>query len=110
MAPEIESPVVVDANDAERAIEFDGAELALYPNPNNGEFVNINLSNVNSDVERIAVDIYDSFGKLVISRQIANAGSQFNVIMPLDGIAAGVYTVSIILNDEVRTERMIVQR
>ncbi len=110
MAPEIESPVVVDANDAERAIEFNGAELALYPNPNNGEFVNINLSNVNSDVERIAVDIYDSFGKLVISRQIANAGSQFNVIMPLDGIAAGVYTVSIILNDEVRTERMIVQR
>ena len=109
-APEIESPVVVDAQDAERAIEFNGPELALYPNPNNGEFVNINLSNVNSDVERIAVDIYDSFGKLVISRQIANAGSQFNVIMPLDGIAAGVYTVSIIMNDEVRTERMIVQR
>ncbi|MGF1566129.1 MAG: T9SS type A sorting domain-containing protein [Flavobacteriales bacterium] len=110
LAPEIESPVVVDANDVERTFEVSGPEFALYPNPNNGEFVNINLSNVNSDVERIAVDIYDSFGKLVISRQIANAGSQFNVIMPLDGIAAGVYTVSIIMNDEVRTERMIVQR
>ncbi len=109
MPTEIESPVVAD-NQADRSLDMDESNFALYPNPNNGEYVNINLSNVPDHVERITVDIYDTFGKLVISRQIANAASQFNMIMPLDGIASGVYTVSIIIDGEVRTERMIVQR
>lgn len=109
LSPEIESPVV-NVDDADRSIEENFSSFALYPNPNNGDYVNINLSNINQEVERITIDIFDMFGKRVISRQIANSGNQFNTIMPLDGIASGVYTVAIIVGDEVRTERMIVQR
>jgi len=109
LTADIESPVV-NAEDAERTIEDNFAALALYPNPNNGEFVNINLSNVAADVERITIDIFDTFGKRVISRQIANSGNSFNTIMPLDGIASGVYVVTIVAGEDVRTERMIVQR
>jgi hypothetical protein len=70
----------------------------------------LNVTNIAEGVDRVTVDIYDTFGKLVISRQLATTGSQLNVIMPLDGIASGVYTVSIIVDGEVRTERMIVQK
>ena len=109
MATEIETPVAVLDN-ADRFSTEEESTLAIYPNPNKGEFVNLNVTNIADGVDRITVDIYDTYGKLVISRQLATTGSQLNVIMPLDGIASGVYTVSIIVNGEVRTERMIVQK
>lgn len=109
MATEIETPVAV-VDDAERFSTEEESTLAIYPNPNKGEFVNLNVTNIAEGVDRITVDIYDTYGKLVISRQLATTGSQLNVIMPLDGIASGVYTVSIIVDGEVRTERMIVQK
>ena len=109
MATEIETPVAV-VDDAERFSTEEESNLAIYPNPNKGEFVNLNVTNIAEGVDRITVDIYDTYGKLVISRQLATTGSQLNVIMPLDGIASGVYTVSIIVDGEVRTERMIVQK
>jgi hypothetical protein len=109
MATEIETPVAV-VDDADRFFAEEESNLAIYPNPNKGEFVNLNVTNIAEGVDRVTVDIYDTFGKLVISRQLATTGSQLNVIMPLDGIASGVYTVSIIVDGEVRTERMIVQK
>jgi hypothetical protein len=109
MATEIETPVAM-VDDADRLLSEEESNLAIYPNPNNGEFVNLNVTNIAEGVDRVTVDVYDTFGKLVISRQLATTGSQLNVIMPLDGIASGVYTVSIIVDGEVRTERMIVQK
>lgn len=109
MATEIETPVAM-VDDADRLLSEEESNLAIYPNPNKGEFVNLNVTNIAEGVDRITVDVYDTYGKLVISRQLATTGSQLNVIMPLDGIASGIYTVSIIVDGEVRTERMIVQK
>jgi len=87
-------------------------EAALYPNPTNGSFVNLNVSNIGSEVEKVLVDIYDSFGKLVWSRQFAaNDSGSLNTVVALgDQFASGVYMVNITVGNNVQTERLVIQK
>jgi len=84
---------------------------ALYPNPTNGSFVNLNINNINEATDRVLVDIYDAFGKLVRSEQFATNGSSLNTVINFNGeIANGVYMVNIIVGDKVQTERLVIQK
>lgn len=109
MQAEIDSPVAI-TDDAERDLFENLGDVAIYPNPNRGDYVNVNINNIADGVDRVLIDIYDSFGKLVMSNQYAPNGSNLNMIMTLDGMASGLYTVNIIVDGEVRTERMLIQR
>jgi hypothetical protein len=106
---EIETPVVVAA-DADRSDIESGIEAALYPNPNTGEFVNLNVTNIADGTEKVLVDIYDMYGKLVQSEQIAATGSTLNTIVKFNGVASGVYTVKITVNGVVQTERLVIEK
>jgi hypothetical protein len=110
MVDDVTTPVAnteIDERVEETIIE---AGVALYPNPNRGDFVNVNIANVAEGVERVIFDLYDLTGKRVISQQIAVAGSGVNVVMPLNGLADGMYIANIIVGDEVHTERIAVQK
>lgn len=109
MQAEIDSPVAI-TDEADRDLFENASDVAIYPNPNRGDFVNVNINNIADGVDRVLIDIYDSFGKLVMSNQYAPNGSNLNMIMTLDGMASGLYTVNIIVDGEVRTERMLIQR
>ncbi len=109
METEIESPVVMAEDRVEAS--FEGAAIALYPNPNRGDYVNLNIANIEAGVDRVLVDIYDLAGKRVASEQIAvNESNSLNMVMPLNGIADGMYIVNIIINDVAHTERMMIQK
>jgi hypothetical protein len=103
------APVVLE-DAAERVVAGDITETALYPNPNSGELVNLNINNIPSDVERITVDIYNGVGALVVSQQIAVSGVNMQSTMSLNELAGGIYTVNINVGNEVRTERLIIQK
>ena len=110
MVDDVTTPVAnteIDERVEETVIE---AGVALYPNPNRGDFVNVNIANVAEGVDRVIFDLYDLTGKRVISEQIAVAGSGVNVVMPLNGLADGMYIANIIVGDEVHTERIAVQK
>ncbi|MBK7945582.1 MAG: T9SS type A sorting domain-containing protein [Flavobacteriales bacterium] len=85
--------------------------LSLYPNPNAGNELFVNLTGVDASIETVSVDIYDAFGKRVSARTIAVNGEGFvNTIMQLNGeLAAGLYTVSITAGEQQFTERLVVQ-
>jgi hypothetical protein len=86
-------------------------EAALYPNPTNGAFVNLNINNIDESNDRILVDIYDAFGKLVMSEQIAVTGSSMNTVLNFNKeMANGVYMVNIIVGGNVQTERLVIQK
>jgi len=87
-------------------------EAAIYPNPTNGSFVNLNINNIDANTDRVLVDIYDAFGKLVMSEQFATTGSSsFNTVISFNGlIANGVYMVNITAGNTVKTERLVVQK
>jgi hypothetical protein len=88
-----------------------GMEAALYPNPTNGSFVNLNIGNIAEGTDRVSVDVYDAFGKLVKSEQIAVKGNTFSAILTFgEGFSSGVYMVNITAGTSIITERLVIQK
>ncbi|MBK8498164.1 MAG: T9SS type A sorting domain-containing protein [Flavobacteriales bacterium] len=84
--------------------------LSLFPNPNRGDQVQVRVSDIGNAVETVGVDIRDAFGKLVCSRTVPVANGVINSSIDLEGgMAAGLYTVSVTIGDQVITERLVVQ-
>ncbi|MCW5898163.1 MAG: T9SS type A sorting domain-containing protein [Flavobacteriales bacterium] len=92
------------------ALEGDAASnLALWPNPNNGQQVWITLDELAAEVGTVAVDLYDLSGKRVMAREIATQGGQLYTNIDLGGLAAGTYLVTITAGDEQHMRRLVVQ-
>ncbi|MBL7937818.1 MAG: T9SS type A sorting domain-containing protein [Flavobacteriales bacterium] len=92
------------------ALEGD-AELTMYPNPNHGEQVFINLSAVERDVNTISVDIYDLTGKRVIAKTVAVSDGVVNSALELNGdLNSGVYVVNITAGTKTYTQRLVIQK
>jgi hypothetical protein len=89
-------------------VDENGLEVGLYPNPNNGELINVNLTNLESDI--VKIEMFDMYGKLVYSKQFAVEGVLNTILTFEEPLAGGVYMVNIIMNGEIQTERMVVER
>ncbi|MBK6831008.1 MAG: T9SS type A sorting domain-containing protein [Flavobacteriales bacterium] len=85
-------------------------QLSLYPNPNNGEQLFLSIDLVKEGVEKVNVDIFDSFGKRVNASTIAVNEGFVNTTLDLNGsLAAGMYIVNITAGDDTYTERLVIQ-
>ena len=100
-----DGPVVEDLEVLDR-IEIEPT-AAIYPNPNNGEFMNVNLTGVEG---KVTVDIINGMGAMVRSMEMTVAGDNVNEVIALNGIASGVYMVNITVNNTVITERLVIQK
>ncbi|HRH39830.1 MAG TPA: T9SS type A sorting domain-containing protein, partial [Flavobacteriales bacterium] len=88
----------------------DDANLTMYPNPNRGDQFTLSLDKVQAGVNKVSVDIYDTFGKRVSARTIAVNDTFLNTVIELGGeLAAGMYTVSITAGEKNYVERMVIQ-
>jgi hypothetical protein len=86
------------------------ARLRMYPNPNRGDQLFVNLEGIDAAVETVSVDIFDAFGKRVSARTIGTQDGFANTTLQLNGsLAAGLYTVSITAGEQQFTERLVVQ-
>ena len=86
------------------------SKLTLYPNPNRGDQLFVSLSSVEEGVSTVSVDIYDSFGKRVAQRNLAVSDGFANSVLDLNGLANGMYLVSIGAGSAIHTERLVIQR
>jgi len=85
--------------------------LTLYPNPNNGDQLFINLSEVDAGVKTVSVDIFDLAGKRVSARTIAVTDSNVNTNIDLHNeLANGLYMVNITAGEKVYNERLVIQK
>lgn len=107
--PSIDGPTV-DLLDVEKELSDAtvAPEAAIYPNPNNGQILNVNLSGVESTV--VTMDIIDMFGKTVQAEQITVSSGNVNEVINLNGIASGVYNVRITMGNTTQTERLIIEK
>ena len=80
----------------------------LYPNPNKGELVNLNITDITS--EQVFVRIMDSMGRVVYSNRYSADGSLNALITFTKPLATGLYLVEMTVDGEVITERMMVTR
>lgn len=77
--------------------------FSVYPNPNSGSFV---FAIKEFGKEGYGIRITNSIGQTVFSRENIT-DDQFNLSPDLN---AGVYTISLILNDEVYNKKLVIQR
>jgi hypothetical protein len=81
--------------------------FSLYPNPNNGEKFTINLGNYKENTT-IKVDIYDINGKLVWDNLFLTGSSTITVEIG-NSLSNGIYTISILSNDEIQFRKLVIQ-
>jgi len=100
---------VNDISMNEERVDVTGMEAGLYPNPNSGSMININLTGVTS--ETVNVDVRDQVGRMVYSVQYTvNDGSLQGVITFDSQLAGGMYTMTFTMDGESRTEKFMVTR
>jgi hypothetical protein len=90
--------------------EQNGGELTMYPNPNRGDQVFINLSKVDNGTNTVSVDIFDLTGKKVTARTIAVQDGFVKATLDLNNdLSNGIYLVSITAGSKAYTERLVIQ-
>ncbi len=82
--------------------------VTMYPNPNRGDQLFINITEVHADV--VTVDIYDLTGKRVSARTIQIQDGFVNSAMDAHSIANGLYMVHITAGEKTFTERLVIQK
>jgi hypothetical protein len=95
----------------EQSAESDAAgnfATGLYPNPSNGEMVNLNVSGVESD--QVFVRIFDGIGRVVYTNRFAVEGSLNTIVTFTRPLANGLYNVEFNVDGQVMTEHMIVAK
>ena len=80
----------------------------LYPNPNSGEMVNLNVSGVESD--NVFVRVLDAMGRVVYTNRFTVDGSLNTIVTFAQPLASGIYNVEFTVDGEIMTERMIVTK
>jgi hypothetical protein len=80
----------------------------IYPNPNNGEMVNLNVSGVESD--NVFVRITDELGREVYSNRFTVDGSLNTIVTFAQPLANGAYNVTFTVDGKVMNERMVVTK
>jgi hypothetical protein len=102
--------MILDENQAQ-AFEKNGTEAtiesALYPNPSNGSFVNLNITGVEANV---MVRVLDGMGRVVWTNNLVVEGSLNTIIAFERPLASGLYTVEMTYDGKVVTERLMVQK
>ena len=92
------------------ALEETG-RLTLWPNPNRGEPLRLQLTDLPAVATQATVEIMDLYGKRVYATTVTGADGLLNATLELDrDLAAGVYLVTVTAGSTMRTERLVIQR
>jgi hypothetical protein len=84
--------------------------LRLFPNPNRGDRLTLNLSAVEEGVSTVSMDIFDMAGHRVTTRTLAvNDGNLYQVV-ELNDLASGIYMVNITAGSQRFIERLVIQK
>jgi hypothetical protein len=86
------------------------AELAMFPNPNNGDQFTLSLSAVEEGVQTVSVDIFDLSGARVVAKVIPVNDGMIYQQMALSELASGVYMVNITAGSKRYTERLVITK
>ncbi|MCB0793964.1 MAG: proprotein convertase P-domain-containing protein [Flavobacteriales bacterium] len=90
--------------------DVEGA-FSMFPNPNNGEQLYMSLNEIPEDVETVTIDMYDVFGKRVMTRVVpAQFGSFYGAIELENGLSTGMYTVNVTAGTLTWSERLVINK
>ena len=81
--------------------------LSIYPNPNSGDQLNVNLEYLTPNSTLTVTDLY---GKVILTKQLNTDQSEYRVNVQFENkLSAGFYLVSISSEGNTITEKLIVR-
>jgi hypothetical protein len=93
--------------DAEKELEVEANTSSIYPNPSNGDFVNVSLSNLEKG--QLQLRVLDAAGRAVTTRVYTVEGSWNTTLTFDEKLNAGVYMIETRNAGRVQTQRLVVQ-
>lgn len=90
-----------------RSMEMSGSQSAVYPNPNNGEILNINFTGIES--AQVEVRIIDAIGRTVYNSAYSVDSTLNTIVNFTQPLTSGVYLVELRDGSNVQSEKLIVQ-
>lgn len=94
---------ITEVGVGEQALEN---SIAIYPNPNNGQFM---ISFALNEAQDVTVEMTDVAGR-VTSSELHNNVTVVNQQVHCEGLADGVYFVRVITPDKTVTKKVVIQR
>jgi hypothetical protein len=91
----------------ERTIIVDNSGFMVYPNPSEGNAIQVQLTDLQSSA--VSIRLIDATGRLVLEKQFAVEGSlntSFDFAEPLQN---GIYMIECLDNDRVKSQRVVIQ-
>jgi hypothetical protein len=82
-------------------------EFAVYPNPNNGEMFNLNVSGITEGLWEMS--ILDIQGKEVMNGQLISENGINTIIVPSNKLTAGIYMINLTNGEEILSTRLVVR-
>jgi len=85
--------------------------MGIYPNPNTGSEVRVELNGIEEGAHDVAVTIYDIYGKLMTRDVFGHQGSQLSRLVRFEqNLATGMYLVHVTIDGNIfATEKLIVK-
>jgi hypothetical protein len=94
---------------AQLALDGNTTNVAMFPNPNQGDHLWLNIDGIDANVTTVSVDFFDLAGHRAVARVIPAQGDHLRTMLDLQGeLAAGVYIIHIVAGDQIYTERLVV--
>ncbi|MFN5794738.1 MAG: T9SS type A sorting domain-containing protein, partial [Bacteroidota bacterium] len=92
-------------------VEFEGIisekSISVYPNPNNGNNINVSISGVQNK-SLIALRLSNSKGAEVYNSNLTAATGFANVQLQTSDLANGIYYLQIIIDGEINNQKIII--
>jgi hypothetical protein len=99
------------ANDVAVTKVLETGNLGIYPNPNAGTEVRVDLNGIADGYHDVAVTIYDIYGKLMTRDVFGHQGAELSRLVRFEQeLATGMYLVHVTIDGETfATQKMIVR-
>ncbi|HEY4797915.1 MAG TPA: T9SS type A sorting domain-containing protein [Bacteroidia bacterium] len=78
-------------------------QVIIYPNPNNGRFTIFTNSDAQKEINKLHIVVLDVMGKIIVEKIAMSVGP----IIDISAYPKGMYIVKIILNEEIKTAKII---
>jgi FtsP/CotA-like multicopper oxidase with cupredoxin domain len=85
--------------------------MSLYPNPNFGGEVRLQMESIEEGAHMVNITVYDIFGKQISTEAFGYEGTELSHVLRFNNkLAAGIYTVHVVIDGEsFAVERMVVK-
>jgi len=80
----------------------------VYPNPAS-ESVTLSLSN-SGPLGKLDVQVSDAQGNVILNKQMFSLHTELRTQLSIDGLAPGIYTVIVRLEDSISAKKLIVKK